>query len=124
MLGTTLLSAAEKESAADSGIAEDPLSCLDEAVPFNPVLSGRRFGGWGGGGGGAVRRTALTSCAIVSAPEFNLNVNLCRQDMNRMLSIKNTSCWVIRQMASAADTTSKPGHCGYREPPITNHPSV
>lgn len=39
-------------------------------------------------GRGAVRRTGLTSSAIVSAPEFNLNVNLCRQDMNRMLSIK------------------------------------
>lgn len=39
-------------------------------------------------GRGAVRRIELTSSAIVSAPEFNLNVNLCRQDMNRMLSIK------------------------------------
>lgn len=39
-------------------------------------------------GRGAVRRTALTSSAIVSAPEFNLNANLCRQDMNRMFSIK------------------------------------
>lgn len=39
-------------------------------------------------GRGAVRRIGLTSSAIVSAPEFNLNVNLCGQDMNRMLSIK------------------------------------
>lgn len=39
-------------------------------------------------GRGAVRRIELTSSAIVSAPEFNLNVNLCGQDMNRMLSIK------------------------------------
>lgn len=39
-------------------------------------------------GRGAVRRIKLTSSAIVSAPEFNLNVNLCGQDVNRMLSIK------------------------------------
>lgn len=39
-------------------------------------------------GRGAVRRTEPISSAIVSAPEFNLNVNLCRQDMNGMLSIK------------------------------------
>lgn len=39
-------------------------------------------------GRGAVRRIKLTSSAIVSAPEFNLNVNLCGWNVNRMFSIK------------------------------------
>lgn len=39
-------------------------------------------------GRAAVRKTELTSSAIVSAPEFNLNVNLSRRDNNGMLSIK------------------------------------
>lgn len=39
-------------------------------------------------GRGAVRKIKLTSSAIVSAPEFNLNVNLWGHDVNGMLSIK------------------------------------
>lgn len=76
----------KKTTAADSGIAWDPLSCHSEAAPFQPsaisLANSEKMGR------GAVRRIELISSAIVSAPEFNLNVNLCRQDMNRMLSIK------------------------------------
>lgn len=76
----------EKTTAADSGIAWDPLSCRGKAAPFQPsaisLANSEKMGR------GAVRRIGLTSSAIVSAPEFNLNVNLCGQDMNRMLSIK------------------------------------
>lgn len=76
----------KKTTGADSGIAWDPLSCHSEAAPFQPsaisLANSEKMGR------GAVRRIELISSAIVSAPEFNLNVNLCRQDMNRMLSIK------------------------------------
>lgn len=42
-----------------------------------------------------------------------------------MLSIKNISCWVIRQMATVADTTAAAGHCrGDRERPISSHSSA
>lgn len=67
-------------------VAWDPLSCHGEAASFQPsaisLPNSEKMGR------GAVRRIGLTSSAIVSAPEFNLNVNLSRQDMNRMLSIK------------------------------------
>lgn len=82
--GHHFIVSAWKQSAADSGMRSSFMP--QWSSPFQPsaisLPNSEKMGR------GAVRRIELTSSAIVSAPEFNLNVNLCRQDMNRMLSIK------------------------------------
>lgn len=86
MLGTILLSAREKKNSTRQWHRMRSSFMPQWRSPFNPsaicLPNSEKMGR------GTVRRTELTSSAIVSAPEFNLNINLCRQDMNRMLSIK------------------------------------
>lgn len=75
-----------RQTVAWDPVSWDTLSCHGEAAPFQAsaisLANSEKMGR------GAVRRIGLTPSAIVSAPEFNLNVNLYGQDMNRMLSIK------------------------------------
>lgn len=82
MLGTTSLSAREQNQWQTVASPRIPFYATVKQPCAISLPNSEKMGR------GAVRRIKLTSSAIVSAPEFNLNVNLCRQNVNRMLSIK------------------------------------